>query len=210
MSTTNQVSIEAIQAMLNNQAQANGGAVQQLTNEQLMSLINAAAQGQQATTQGVKEQQLTYEYKEIKDLHLPNMDAETKAKAIALANKIEMVKVSIDERQNKFIAVSDVELQDLNAMIKDFRKITGSSFTGMIRNATRGAKVVYTDTVVKAEVKVTQAIDDLGDTAGNVIDGVVALGVETLKFGGVFTKGTLNIGSSAVKGILKTGFNLIK
>lgn len=208
---TNNVSVEALLAALNAQTQANGG-VQQLTNEQLMALLQAAANGQQASNMEDKQEEpeMTFEYVEIKDLHLPNLSAEDKAKAIALANEIEKLRISINQRQNESISVSDIEIQNYNTMVKDFRKITGVSFYGMIHNAVRGAKVKFSVTIEKVDVKSARAIDDLQETANGVIDGVVALGVETLKFGGVFAKGTLNIGSTATKGILKTGFNLFK
>lgn len=211
---TNNVSVEALLAALNAQAQANGnGGVQQLTNEQLMALLQAAANGQQASsnTEAKEEKpKMTFEYVEIKDLHLPNLSEEDKAKAIALANEIEKLRISINQRQDQSISVSDIEIQNFNAMVKDFRKITGVSFYGVIHNAVRGAKVKFSVALEKADAKSAQAIDDLQETANGVIDGFVALGVETLKFGGVFAKGTLNIGSTATKGLLKTGFNLFK
>lgn len=215
------VSIEALLAAFN--AQNTNGGAQQLTNEQLMALLQAASNGQQASAGDTgkapekeeeikmkEEQKFTYEYQEVEDLYLPHLSEEDKEKAIKLANEIEKLRVSINERQNAYIQVSDIEIDNLNVMVKDFRKLTGISFYGAILKAGRGAKVKFTGAIEVIDVKSEQAINDLQGTANGVIDDVVALGVETLKFGGVFAKGTLSIGATATKGLIKTGLNLFK
>lgn len=214
----NTLSVEAILAAINAQAQANGSPVQPLTNEQLMALLQAAANGQQQAAannapaqEPVKEApKFTYEYVEITDLHVPHLTDEEKAEAIALANKIEKIRMSTIKRQEAGIQVPDIEIDNLSAMLKDFRKLTGVGFFGIANVATRGLKQKVGVFMEKAEVKSEMVINGLEETADDVIDSVVALGVETIKFGGVFAKGTLNIGSTATKGLLKTGFGLFR
>lgn len=215
------LTLEQIQAMIaSGQIQVIGSEQQQpqpeVAKASFMNLLGKVKQKpqvlpqQEVAPQPQQEETFTYEYVEITDLCLPKLTAEEKKQAIELANQIEKLKVSIHKRQQDKIVVSDTEFDNLNKLLAEYKRLTGSSIIGSMRLATRGAKVKLTQSIGKVESKTLQLVDDIEEVSCAVVDDVVELGKATLDFAGVATKGVIGITGTATKGILKAGFNLVK
>lgn len=155
-----------------------------------------------------------YEYQEIKDLCLPGISDEDKAKAIVLANQIELLNISINQRVESGVVVPKAEMLSLKNMMKLFKKITKSDFFSKVQsaayNGTTSVIGVKNAFIGLVEDKTNNVITDLSDTTCNLIDNVELLATETLKFGFVFTKGVVKLVADTSTDVLKVGFNVIR
>lgn len=156
-----------------------------------------------------------FEYSEITDLYLPHLDEETKSEAIKLANKIELLRISINERVERGVIISDAEMASLNNMIKSFKKMTRTDYyhatTDKVkRGVSKVVDFTFGTVVSELDNRSQEFVTGVEDVTCNLIDGASKLASTSIDFTSNLTQGVVRLGGKTVKGVLKTGFGLFR
>ncbi len=180
-----------------------------LSDTEFQTKLNAFMSERGKIVPQLNNQDCTYEYQSVSDLDLPNMDPIKKVQAIDLANKILQSEITIKERNNLGITVSNEEIECLMGMKKDYKALTGVNFISSIKTAEKGTvQKFYKNTVTGIKQGIV-VIADTGivitntteEVSNELVDGVVGLGVETIKFTGILTKGVISLGANSLRTI---------
>lgn len=156
-----------------------------------------------------------FEYNEITDLYLPHLDEETKNEAIKLANKIELLRMSINERVERGVIIPDAEMASLNNMIKSFKKMTRTDYyhatTDKVkRGVSKVVDFTFGTVVGELDNRSQEFVTGVEDVTCDLIDGASKLASTSIDFTSNLTQGAVRLGGKAVRGVLKTGFGLFR
>lgn len=161
---------------------------------------------------GVQQPQ-KYTYEVITDLYIPGLSQEDYEKALDLANRIEMLKVSIFNKREEKKVITDAELDNLDAMKRAYQDLTGTGAYASIKTAGKKALGYYGIVINAVEERSTELVNNVFNKEGlldTAVDGVVDIASSTLKLSGALVKSVSHLGADLTTGTISTIASAIK